>query len=115
LLHLCGREHYSLAQPGLEVTACPVYAAEAAGELPEAAEQAVRSGAIALLHSPGAAALLAGLIDARKIARPSVAIAAISPATATAAGLGWREIAVAERPDDDALLAAALAMCDHPD
>jgi uroporphyrinogen-III synthase len=114
LLHLCGREHRPLDRSGLMVTACPVYAAEAVAELPPAAEDALRSGAIALLHSPRAAALLARLVDVRAIARSKVAIAAISTATAAAAGDGWGAIAVADRPNDDALLAAALAMCDHP-
>lgn len=114
MLHLCGRAHRPLARPGLEVTACPVYAAEAVTALPRDAEGAMRDGAVALIHSPRAGALLAGLVDARGIARGTVAIAAISEPAAAAAGGGWREVAVAERPDDDALLAAALAMCDHP-
>jgi uroporphyrinogen-III synthase len=114
MLHLCGKAHRPLARPGLAVTACPVYAAEPLDALPPHAAAELRRGAIALVHSPRAGALLAGLVDARAIARAAVALAAISPAAALAAGSGWREIAVAERPDDDALLAVALAICDHP-
>jgi uroporphyrinogen-III synthase len=114
MLHLCGEAHRSLARPGLAVTACPVYAAEPLDALPPPAAAELRRGAIALVHSPRAGALLAGLVDAQGIARATVTLAAISPAAALATGSGWRETAVAERPDDDALLAVALAICDHP-
>jgi uroporphyrinogen-III synthase len=55
--------------------------------------------------------LFARLIDAAGLSR--AAIAAISPATAAAAGTGWGRIAVAAVPTDDALLAAAARLCEE--
>src|SRR3546814_2906805 len=43
-------------------------------------------------------------------ARAHLSLAAISPAAAAAAGEGWRDIAVADRPDDVAILAQARAL-----
>jgi uroporphyrinogen-III synthase len=113
MLHLCGEDHRPLPGP-VEVTACPVYAAEALGALPTTAIEAVAQGAIVLLHSPRAAALFAELADGAGLDRATISLAAISANAAAAAGGGWKSIAVADRPSDDALLAAALAMCDHP-
>jgi uroporphyrinogen-III synthase len=113
MLHLCGREHRPLGGK-VEVTACPVYAADALNALPPTAIEAIARGAIVLLHSPRAAALFAGLADAAGLARDGISLAAISANAATSAGTGWQAVAIAERPNDDALLAVALAMCDHP-
>jgi uroporphyrinogen-III synthase len=113
MLHLCGREHRPL-RGGVAVTACPVYAAEASDALPPAAIEAIARGAVVLLHSPRAAALFAGLADAAGLPRDDTILAAISTNAAASAGGGWETIVVAGQPSDDALLAAALAMCDHP-
>ena len=76
--------------------------------LPEAARAALPD-AIALLHSPRAARRCS-----RRWSTPrDIAIAAISAATRDAAGAGWRAVAVADRPTDAALLAAAAKLCDH--
>jgi uroporphyrinogen-III synthase len=113
MLHLCGREHRPL-RGEIEVTACPVYAAEAGDALPPAALEAIDRGGVVLLHSPRAAALFAGLADAAGLRRDAILLAAISANAAASAGAGWKAVTVAEQPSDDALLAAALAMCDHP-
>ncbi|WP_404710808.1 uroporphyrinogen-III synthase [Sphingomonas sp. MMS24-J13] len=105
-LHLAGREHRDAGHPALTITRRIVYAADPVVELPEAARAALADGAIALLHSPRAAALFAGLI-----ANPSaIRIAAISHATAQAAGPGWAAVAIAASPTDTALLQAAAAL-----
>jgi uroporphyrinogen-III synthase len=113
MLHLCGREHRPL-RGDVAVTTRPVYAAEALHELPPAAVEAIGRGAVVLLHSPRGAALFAGLADAAGLARETILLAVISANAAASAGTGWKAIAIAEQPSDDALLAAALAMCDHP-
>jgi uroporphyrinogen-III synthase len=102
-LHLCGREHIAL--PGADRRI--VYAAEAADALPPAAREALAEGAVALLHSPRAAALFRALAGDRR----SVGIAAISPAAAEAAGAGWASVAVAAEPRDAALLEVAAKLC----
>jgi len=99
LLHLGGRDHVALAG----VRHVPVYAAEPAGALPPDAAQA-----LALLHSPRAAARFAELAGAR---RSAFRIAAISAAAAAAAGPGWRSVAIAAAPRDQALLELAAKLC----
>jgi uroporphyrinogen-III synthase len=42
-------------------------------------------------------------------------IAAISAAAAEAVGDGWNEVAIAERPTDEALLALAARLCNNSD
>jgi uroporphyrinogen-III synthase len=105
--HPCGRDHIALELPGVAITRIPVYAAEAATRLPDEAEAAIGAGAIALLHSGRAAALLAALAGDKA----RLSIAAISPRTARAAGLGWASVAVADRPRDQALLELAAKLC----
>ncbi|MEO7690707.1 MAG: uroporphyrinogen-III synthase [Sphingomonas sp.] len=106
VLHLGGRDR-SVEPNGPVTRAIPVYASE---EVPVAAEriERLRGGAMALLHSARAAARLGELVDAHGIARSEIAIAALSPAVAAAAGAGWATIAIAAVPTDAALIAAAF-------
>lgn len=110
-LHLCGRDHVPLCHPGLQIVLRTVYAADPVPALPPEALTALANGAIALLHSPRAAAQFAALVDAAGLARAEITIAAISEAAAASAGDGWRRIASAERPRDDALLELAAKLC----
>jgi uroporphyrinogen-III synthase len=103
VLHLCGRDH--IVFPDVEQRI--VYAADAVPALPDAARDAVAEGAIALLHSPRAAALFRTLVDDPT----GIAIAALSPAVADAAGEGWAAVAVAPQPRDEALLEVAAKLC----
>lgn len=107
LLHLAGREHRAPATHRPAIARRIVYAADPVAALPAAAMH-VLPNAVALLHSPRAAERFAMLVD-----RSGVRIAAISPATRAAAGEGWREVAVAARPTDASLLAAAAKLCNH--
>lgn len=107
VFHPCGRDHLALGLAGVAITRVPVYAAEAAARLPDEAEAAIAAGAVALLHSGRAAALLAALVGDKT----GVSIAAISPRTARAAGAGWGSVAVAPYPRDQALLELAAKLC----
>ena len=60
-----------------------------------------------LVHSPRAGERLAHLLTRRA----DTAIAAISAAAAAAAGSGWEQVAVADQPTDEALLALAARLC----
>jgi uroporphyrinogen-III synthase len=102
VFHACGEDHVAFGHPALAITRLPVYAAEAAERLPVGP-----ANMLALLHSPRAAALFAGLAGDRS----RVAIAAISARTARAAGGGWKSVAVAPRPRDEALLELAAKLC----
>jgi uroporphyrinogen-III synthase len=106
--HPCGREHRELAQPSVEVVSVPVYAADAVDQLPSDAVSAIAGEAVALIHSPRAAALFAALTRPFK---SRISIAAISPAASEAAGAGWLSCATAEAPTDQALLELAAKLC----
>jgi uroporphyrinogen-III synthase len=112
LLHLTGREHLSADHPAVTIDRRIVYAAQAADRLPEAAQDALGGGAVALLHSPRAAATFRTLIAHAGFVPDHIRVAAISPATLAAAGVGWKAAIAAESPNDDALLAAAARLCD---
>lgn len=105
--HPCGADHLALGHPKIATTRIPVYAAEAVDTLPDAARAALAEGALALLHSPRAAALFAGLAGDRS----GLSIAAISARTARAAGEGWAHVAIAPAPRDQALLELAAKLC----
>jgi uroporphyrinogen-III synthase len=109
VLHLCGREHLELAHEGVSVKRRIVYAADPVASLPAAAENALAAGAVALLHSPRAAATFASLLPAAT--RGGDTAAAISEAAAAALGPAWRRVAVAARPRDEALLELAAELC----
>jgi uroporphyrinogen-III synthase len=94
----------------MRIAHCPVYAAGALPLSPDAAA-ALRAGAVALLHSPRAAAYLSSLVDEAGIARAGTALAAISRAAAEAAGDGWRKLGIAASPRDQALLECAAKLC----
>jgi uroporphyrinogen-III synthase len=106
-LHLHGRDHVPLPAPGLTIEGRAVYASKAATALPEAARSP--AAAVALVHSPRAAALFAALVPDRS----RIALAAISRAAADAAGTGWAGIAVAREPRDEALLELAVKLCNN--
>jgi uroporphyrinogen-III synthase len=107
LLHLCGENHIAVEDARQTVTPVIVYRSEAVDtpDLPDV------QGAVAMIHSPRAARRFAGLVDDRS----SISIAAISDVAAMAAGDGWKHVAVADQPSDEALLALAARLCNKPD
>lgn len=111
-LHLTGADHRAVDHRGVCVTRVIVYRAGAVVELPAVALRPLQAGAVALLHSPRAAALFAQLLAPLGELKAGVRLAVISDAARIAAGEGWRAVAVAARPTDDALLAAAATLCE---
>jgi uroporphyrinogen-III synthase len=107
ILHLAGLDHIPLGRPGVTVERRIVYAADAVTALPGEAGKALARGALVLLHSPRAAALIASFVPERGETK----IAAISAAAAAAAGQGWAAKAVAAGPRDEALLELAVKLC----
>jgi uroporphyrinogen-III synthase len=107
----CGRDHIALGRAGIAIERRPVYSAGAEQALPPEGLKAIRAGALALLHSPRAAAHFAALIDAADVDRAGIAIAAISEAAAAAAGSGWKSVEAAPLPRDHALLELAVRLC----
>ena len=107
LLHLCGEDRRESSVAGRSITAVAVYRAK---EKPEVSGLEALEGQVAVLHSPRAARRLAELVPPE--ARSTVRIAAISEATAEAAGTGWQEVRVATLPNDTELLALAARLCE---
>ena len=66
---------------------------------------------VVALHSAIAAGHFGSEIDRLGIARDGLFLLALGPRIAKAAGLGWAELYVADRPTDAALLAKAAALC----
>ncbi|MES2120026.1 MAG: uroporphyrinogen-III synthase [Pseudomonadota bacterium] len=105
LLHLCGADRRNLGEARQQLTTIPVYRVD----LIEA-DVSAAVGAVALIHSPRAARRFAELVRDKE----SITVAAISAATAEAAGPGWEQVQVADRPSDEALLALAARLCNKP-
>ncbi len=108
-LHLGGRETGVVAS-GIIARSIAVYASEAIEIAPEPLHALI--GATALLHSARAADRLGMLVARHGIDPATIALAAISPSVAQAAGPGWGQVVIAAHPNDAALIAAALAAGD---
>ena len=108
LLHLGGEHRRTAEGWGGRLTSLPVYRSAAIASPPGLHRL---EGAVALVHSPRAGHRLAQLARGRE----RIAVAAISAAAAEACGGGWQEIAVAEQPNDEAVLSLAASLCKHAD
>lgn len=106
LLHLCGADRHEPNDARQKVTAIPVYRADRV----DSPDLGCANGSVALIHSPRAGQRFAELVTNKS----QIAVVAISDAAAKAVGEGWAEVAVAEQPDDDALLALAARLCNKP-
>lgn len=101
LLHLAGEDHLNPGDARLDRRI--VYRAAAIDDPGLPGLDAM----VAAVHSPRAGARLAELAG-----NPGhIAIAAISHAAAEACGEGWERVEVAEKPDDNSLLALAARLC----
>jgi uroporphyrinogen-III synthase len=107
LLHLCGEDRTETSAVTQQVTPLVAYRSR----LVDAPKLAVTAATVALIHSPRAARRLAELVADRA----SSTIAALSPAAGEAAGDGWKDVAIADQPSDEALLALAASLCNKPD
>lgn len=109
--HPCGRDHLSLDGLGVRLTSVPVYELLPTHGLPEEAIDALKGGALALIHSPAAGRRFRAVIDQAGLPASEVHLAAISEAAGAAAGEGWRLVSTAGRPRDEALLELASKLC----
>lgn len=109
-LWLCGRDRATSAS-NVQIEPCTVYASELVDELAPPAVEALGAGAIPLIHSPRAGRLFADLIARSGLDRNAIAPVAISQAAAETLGAGWRDVAIAERPRDEAMLELAAKLC----
>lgn len=110
LLWLAGEDRTAFTPPDdVSIDLRIVYTAEAV-ELTSEARAIIASADIVALHSARAARIFAEFVDTRDLPRADIRLAAFSQAIAEAAGKGWQAIAVAARPEDEALLSAARAL-----
>ncbi len=107
ILWLCGRDRTAIDAGAAALRPFPCYAVDPV-DPPRGWFDLVAAPAVLLAHSARAAARIAALTEGR---RSHLALVAIGPAAATAAGEGWKECTVALRPDDAAMLAEAHALC----
>lgn len=106
VLHLAGADRTPIDVPdGLTIDVVVVYRARL---LPLAAMPAVDA---VLLYSARSAAHFAAEVDRLGVARAGVAVFALSPVIAAAAGPGWREMTTAAAPNEASMLAAIDAAC----
>lgn len=124
MLHLTGLTHKKVAHPNVRIERRLVYETVPLG-LSTAAVAAIREacsafrgnddegecGLVVLLHSAAAARHFGELVDAARLPRARIGVAAISDAAAREAGEGWRAVHVAPAPRDAALLALAAELC----
>ena len=111
LLRLAGEEHLPLVlPPHVSVETRIVYRALPL-PFPEKLILQLRQGALVLLHSAAAAGHFSAECDHLGLPRERIAIAALGPRIAAAAGAGWADCRSAPSPNDAALLALAREMC----
>ena len=113
LLRLAGRERIDLTPPaGATIVERVLYASDPR-PMPPALAAMLASPAVVMLHSAEAARHFAAECDRLGILRDGIALAAIGPRVADAAGTGWKAVKAAETPVDPALLALARDMCQN--
>lgn len=103
LLHLTGRDHVGTGA----AETISVYAAQPI-DSPKGID--ALAGSVVAVHSPRAGSRLAELVKSRS----RIAIAAISPAAASACGGGWEQVHAAPMPNEETLLALAARLCESP-
>ncbi len=114
LLRLAGDERVPLVlPPGTAMEERVTYASVPQPLGPELAEL-LRAPAIIAAHSAEAVRHLTAECVRLGLRRAPLRIAALGPRVAQAAGDGWGEVAVAQAPNDTALLALARQMCQDP-
>lgn len=106
ILHLAGRHGRTLPDTSLQIDHIIVYESAETGGDPK---PLFALNPVILIHSPRAAATLARLVPAER--RCEIDLIAISASARDAAGTGWRLAQACPAPDDAAMLALAMEMC----
>jgi uroporphyrinogen-III synthase len=104
LLHLCGLHVTDAGVTNTQVDRRAVYVSDEGSV--SGLSHHLANAPVVLLHSSRAAARLAALVEQRS----TIALAALSFAVAEAAGTGWQVVAIADKPNDEALLNAAIPL-----
>lgn len=113
LLRLAGRERVELSPPpGTTIVERVLYASDPQ-PMPTALVTILGAPTVVMLHSAEAARHFAAECDRHGISREQIALAAIGPRVADAAGTGWKALKSAATPSDPALLALARDLCQN--
>jgi uroporphyrinogen-III synthase len=113
LLRLAGAERVALAPPpGVTLIERAVYRIDHQ-PLPAALAARLAGGAVVLLHSAEAARHFVAEVERAGLDRASITLATIGPRVSAVVGTGWAALGTAPRPDDTALLALALQLCQN--
>lgn len=107
ILWLCGRDRSAFDPRGMTLQPLPCYTVDPVDPPPEWSGL-IAAPAVILAHSARAARRIAALAGA---SRAQLALVAISPAVAVAAGSGWAERTASKPPTDAGMLALAAALC----
>ena len=111
LLRIAGEERVALAPPP-GVTFDEVIAYRSVSlPLDPVAPQLAAGDALVLLHSAATARHFAQECERLRLPRAGIALAALGPRIAAAAGEGWAAIHTATQPDEASLLALARDLC----
>ncbi|MEQ5788696.1 uroporphyrinogen-III synthase [Erythrobacter sp. NFXS35] len=111
LLRIAGEEHVPLT-PASGVTFDTVIAYRNCPLPLDPSAQLLGSGeALVLLHSAATARHFAAECDRLALDRGRIALAALGPRIADAAGRGWAAVHIAPRPDEPAFLALVFDLC----
>jgi len=121
LLRIAGEEHVPLMMPpAVSITPVIAYRAillpldpAAVLVVEGAGEGEGEGGALVLLHSATTARHFAHECDRLGLARGAIALAALGPRIAAAAGSGWGAVHTAARPDEAALLEMVFDLCQN--
>jgi len=114
LLRLAGEDHVALVPPpGVTIETRIAYAAQAL-PIPGELASILQHGAVVALHSASAAAHFANECERLGLDRRSIALAALAPRIAEAAGGGWQARRAAPTPSEAGLLALAADLCHTP-
>lgn len=111
LLRIAGEEHVPLDPPAGVTFDTVIAYRNAMLPLDPAAPLLAGGEALVLLHSAATARHFAAECDRLGLERGTIALAALGPRIAAAAGAGWGAVHTAARPDEAALLALAGDLC----
>ncbi len=112
-LRLSGRDHVELTPPRSHSIVDRVLYESCTLSASDAFRAMVGEGGIVMLHSAVAAEHFNNECNRMAMNKADIRIAAFGPRVAEAAGDGWADVAVAEQPNDAALLALAKNMCQN--
>jgi uroporphyrinogen-III synthase len=114
LLRIAGEEHVPLTPPAGVTIAEVIAYRSVALPLDPAAPLLADGNALVLLHSAATARQFAEECDRLGLARSTIALAALGPRIADAAGAGWGAVHTAPRPDEACLLELVFDLCQNP-